>query len=467
MQLEVKNLVVHRANKPVLHGVSLAVTPGRVTALVGANGAGKSTLVMSIAGALPATSGDVLLGGAPLGALRPEAVRRLGVAVVPEGHHVLGDLTVRDNLRAAGAFLSARRLNGAIDRALAIFPELEPKLDARANDLSGGQKQMVCVSQALIGEPHTLLIDELSLGLAPTVTKRLAQTVARIANDGVAVLLIEQFTTIALALAAGMTIIAGRQLCLGILQHDAAHGTLFRTRWANDVLVDWLCARPIWNALHKYRPYHLMHHATTSSRADPDLSLVAGLPTTRASLARKCLRDLSGVTGIKFLIGRALMDAGVLQWSLTNDIRRLPQTGRRWWDYPRAFLRAAAGMLITNAILLGALWASGHPWLYGVWVLAYVTPFPLFIRIRSMAEHACLETSDDPLRNTRTTHAGWLARATVAPIRVNYHVEHHLMASVPYFRLPKMHRMLRAHGCVARPPSYWQVLRTVSAKTAA
>ncbi len=161
------------------------------------------------------------------------------------------------------------------------------------------------------------------------------------------------------------------------------------------------------------------------------------------------------------------MDAGVLQWSLTNDIRRLPQTGRRWWDYPRAFLRAAAGMLITNAILLGALWASGHPWLYGVWVLAYVTPFPLFIRIRSMAEHACLETSDDPLRNTRTTHAGWLARATVAPIRVNYHVEHHLMASVPYFRLPKMHRMLRARGCVARPPSYWQVLRTVSAKTAA
>ncbi|QDH28066.1 ATP-binding cassette domain-containing protein [Burkholderia pseudomallei] len=201
MQLEVKNLVVHRANKPVLHGVSLAVTPGRVTALVGANGAGKSTLVMSIAGALPAMSGDVLLGGAPLGALRPEAVRRLGVAVVPEGHHVLGDLTVRDNLRAAGAFLSARRLNGAIDRAIAIFPELEPKLDARANDLSGGQKQMVCVSQALIGEPHTLLIDELSLGLAPTVTKRLAQTVARIANDGVAVLLIEQFTTIALALA--------------------------------------------------------------------------------------------------------------------------------------------------------------------------------------------------------------------------------------------------------------------------
>lgn len=201
MQLEVKDLVVHRANKPVLHGVSVRVAPGRVTALVGANGAGKSTLVMSIAGALPVTSGAVLLDGAPLGARRPEEVRRRGIAVVPEGHRVLGDLSVLDNLRAAGAFLPVRRLNDGIDRVLAIFPELKAKLAARSNDLSGGQKQMVCVSQALLGEPHTLLIDELSLGLAPTVTKRLAQTVARIAEEGVAILLIEQFTTIALALA--------------------------------------------------------------------------------------------------------------------------------------------------------------------------------------------------------------------------------------------------------------------------
>ncbi|WP_323119255.1 ABC transporter ATP-binding protein [Burkholderia alba] len=201
MQLEVKDLVVHRANKPVLHGVSVRVAPGRVTALVGANGAGKSTLVMSIAGALPVTSGAVLLDGAPLGARRPEEVRRRGIAVVPEGHRVLGDLSVLDNLRAAGAFLPVRRLNDGIERVLAIFPELKAKLAARSNDLSGGQKQMVCVSQALLGEPHTLLIDELSLGLAPAVTKRLAQTVAGIAEEGVAILLIEQFTTIALALA--------------------------------------------------------------------------------------------------------------------------------------------------------------------------------------------------------------------------------------------------------------------------
>lgn len=85
----------------------------------------------------------------------------------------------------------------------------------------------------------------------------------------------------ALALVTGLVILAGRQLCLAILQHDAAHGTLFRSRWANDVLADWLCARPVWNDLRKYRPYHLVHHAKTSSSQDPDLSLGAGFPVTQ------------------------------------------------------------------------------------------------------------------------------------------------------------------------------------------
>lgn len=236
MQLEVKNLVVHRANKPVLHDVSLRVAPGRVTALVGANGAGKSTLVMSIAGALPVTSGAILLDGAPLRGLRPEHVRRRGVAVVPEGHRVLGDLSVLDNLRAAGAFLPARRLSDAIERVLGIFPELKPKLASRSSELSGGQKQMVCVSQALIGEPHTLLIDELSLGLAPTVTKRLAQTVARIAEQGVGILLIEQFTTIALALATDAYVLErGRVAFAGTAQTlrdrpDILHGSYLASK---------------------------------------------------------------------------------------------------------------------------------------------------------------------------------------------------------------------------------------------
>jgi fatty acid desaturase len=119
-------------------------------------------------------------------------------------------------------------------------------------------------------------------------------------------------------------------------------------------------------------------------------------------------------------------------------------------------------MLLTNGLLLAAFWISGQAWLYGVWVLAYITPFPLFIRIRSMAEHACLESGTDVLRNTRTTQAGVIARVCVAPIRVNFHIEHHLMASVPYFRLPKLHALLRQRGIVPQPPTYLQVLKRVS-----
>ena len=261
-----------------------------------------------------------------------------------------------------------------------------------------------------------------------------------------------------------LVILGGRQLALGILTHDASHSSLFESRWMNDVFADWVCARPVWNMLHRYRPYHLKHHAKTSLPDDPDLTLVAGLPTTRASLARKFLRDIVGITGLKFVAGRVLMDVGVLEWTVTNDIKRIPQQGRVWWDYPLAFIKNSGGAIITNSILFGLVWLSGHPWLYALWVLAYVTPFPLFIRIRSMAEHAATETGMNILKNTRTTQAGFIARALVAPIRVNFHMEHHFMASVPYFRLPKMHKMLRERGHVPVPPGYLEVLALMSAK---
>jgi fatty acid desaturase len=192
-----------------------------------------------------------------------------------------------------------------------------------------------------------------------------------------------------LALLLGLLIIAGRQLCLAILQHDAANGTLFKSKWGNDVLTDWLCARPIWNELHKYRPYHLVHYAHTSTAQDPDLLLVSGFPTSRRSLLRKLLRDLTGMTGLKFLLGRLLMDAGVLKWTVANDVQRLPANGRRWWDYARSLALNSAGMLLVNGLLLALLWQLGQAWLFAVWVLAYISPFPLLLRIRSLAEHAC------------------------------------------------------------------------------
>lgn len=266
------------------------------------------------------------------------------------------------------------------------------------------------------------------------------------------------------AVLVGMAVMAGRQLGLAILMHEASHGTLFKTKWFNDVLVDWLCARPIWNDLNKYRVHHLQHHAKTGSAEDTDISLIAPFPTTRASLARKFLRDLTGLTGLKFLLGRLLMDAGYLKWTIAQEQHKLPQEGVTWGMRARLLVRNATPTVLTNVALWGALHAAGEGWLYGIWVLSYMTPFTLFVRIRSMAEHACTSNSRDTFFNTRTTRAGWLARATVAPMRVHFHIEHHVMASVPYYRLKTMHKMLRARGLVQAPPGYGEVLRLVSSK---
>ena len=204
-------------------------------------------------------------------------------------------------------------------------------------------------------------------------------------------------------------------------------------------------------------------HTKTGTAQDSDITLTAAFPTTRASLARKFLRDLSGLTGLKFFLGRLLQDAGYLKWTVANDVVVLPANGRKWYDYVLAALRNMMPMLIANGVLFAVFAAAGHPLLYGVWILAYTTPFPLFVRIRSMAEHGCTEKSTDMFRNTRSTRAGRLARSFVAPLRVHYHIEHHVMASVPYFRLQAMHRMLLERGAVSEPPGYVDVLRIVSA----
>ncbi|TAK93630.1 MAG: fatty acid desaturase [Aquabacterium sp.] len=260
-----------------------------------------------------------------------------------------------------------------------------------------------------------------------------------------------------------MAVLGGRQLALAILQHEGSHGTLFKSRWANDVLTDWLCARPIWQNLGKYKVHHLGHHTKTGTNLDPDISLHEDYPVTRTSLIRKMARDIFGLTGLKLIFGLVMMDAGVFKWTVANNVERLPQEGRTWPERITTTLRNMGPMLITNGVLWGVLAATGHAWMYGAWVLAFLTFLPLFIRIRSIAEHGCLDRSPDMFRNTRTTRAGWLARATVAPVNVNFHMEHHLMASVPYHRLPQMHAWLRERTEVPEPPSYLQVLQLASA----
>lgn len=200
-RLSVTDLVVDRAGREVLHGISIELEPGTITAMLGANGAGKSSLVCAIAGTLAARSGSVKLSGKNVLGLQAHAIRRLGVAAVSEGHPVLSNLSVRDNLRAAGMMFAKDETERRVGQILETFPELESKLNLLAGNLSGGQKQMVNIAQALILGPRYLLIDELSFGLSPAVVARLGVVIQRIASGGVGVLLIEQFTSLALSIA--------------------------------------------------------------------------------------------------------------------------------------------------------------------------------------------------------------------------------------------------------------------------
>jgi len=199
--LRVENFSVARAGRPVVHEVSLEIPSGQVTTLLGANGAGKSSLVLAIAGLLRSSGGRVLLDDVDLTGRRPEQIRSAGVAVVPEGRRLLPGLTVEDNLRVATYMLGAAQAKEGIAYALELFPELEKRWSATARLLSGGEQQMVVLAQALVSQPKVVLVDELSLGLAPVVVKRLVPTLEAAAANGIGVLLIEQFAHVALGLA--------------------------------------------------------------------------------------------------------------------------------------------------------------------------------------------------------------------------------------------------------------------------
>ncbi|MBC7799575.1 MAG: ABC transporter ATP-binding protein [Gemmatimonadaceae bacterium] len=200
-RLTLEGVSVSRGGRRVLHDVSLNVGSGEVVALLGANGAGKSSLVMTCVGVHAPDSGSIHLDGVRLDGLSPDRIRRHGVAVVAEGHRVLGKLTVRENLDVSALQHPAHAVRSVVEHTLELFPELVPHLGATAGNLSGGQKQMVAICQALIAQPRILLIDELSLGLAPVVVNRLVAALKTIAAQGVGILLVEQFTTLALSMA--------------------------------------------------------------------------------------------------------------------------------------------------------------------------------------------------------------------------------------------------------------------------
>ena len=183
----------------VLHGVDLSVRAGEVTALLGPNGAGKTTTLRVCAGVHPVRSGRLLLGGRDAAGVRPRDLARLGVCLIPEGRGVFPNLSIRDNLRMMT--FTGRPLAEIEDVAYARFPALSKHASRAAGTLSGGEQQMLALARGLATDPAVLLLDELSMGLAPVVVSRLYEHVAAIARSGVAVLLVEQFAAAALAIA--------------------------------------------------------------------------------------------------------------------------------------------------------------------------------------------------------------------------------------------------------------------------
>lgn len=184
----------------VLHGVDLTVPPGSVFTLLGPNGAGKSTLLRVIGGHMRPTAGEVRIGDRLVGRTPPERLARDGLCAIPEGRGIFPNLTVRENLRiwTYGGGGSAAEVE---ERTFATFPRLKERRRQLAGTLSGGEQQMLAISRALVTEPKVLLLDELSMGLAPLIVAELYELVGTLARRGITVLLVEQFVTTALTVA--------------------------------------------------------------------------------------------------------------------------------------------------------------------------------------------------------------------------------------------------------------------------
>jgi branched-chain amino acid transport system ATP-binding protein len=190
---KVTDLVVNRVGLPVVRQASLVVEPGSVSVLLGANGAGKTTLLEGLSGVVAVASGTIELQGEAIQGLRRGARARKGLAHVEQGRTVFRTLTTDENLRSASQ-------RADLDQAYALFPELEKRRQVRAGLLSGGEQQMLVIARALLTRPKAIMIDEMSAGLAPIVVRRLVAAVRKLAEDGLAVLLVEQFATLALSI---------------------------------------------------------------------------------------------------------------------------------------------------------------------------------------------------------------------------------------------------------------------------
>jgi branched-chain amino acid transport system ATP-binding protein len=226
--LEVRDLTVHHGQLQALEHISLRVFPGEVYAMIGANGAGKSTLLRTISGLHTPTEGSVLLDGKDVTKVRPDKRAILGIGMVPEGRRLFGSLSVEENLQVGATY--ARKGPWNIERVYELFGWMKDRRSQKTSQLSGGEQQSVAIGRALVANPRVLLLDELSLGLAPVIVQRIYAMLPQILDTGLTVLLVEQDVSQALRVAShihclleGRTTLEGRPSDVDAQQVEAAY----------------------------------------------------------------------------------------------------------------------------------------------------------------------------------------------------------------------------------------------------
>lgn len=226
-------------------------------------------------------------------------------------------------------------------------------------------------------------------------------------------------------------LLGGRQLGLAVLMHEAGHKTLFKSQRLNEGVGQWLCAYPVMGDVSAYGASHREHHRLAGTEEDPDLPNYRAYPVSKASFKRKLTRDLTGQTGLLLL--RSLFGAARGRNVMLRD-----------GEQTHAELRGLA----VNLVLFLLMWLLGVGAYYLLWLLAYFFAYPLIARIRQVAEHGNVGNlyDPDPRLHTRTTCASPLERLIFCPNHVNFHVEHHFLASVPAHKLPELHLTLKRKG---------------------
>lgn len=259
-------------------------------------------------------------------------------------------------------------------------------------------------------------------------------------------------------------LLGGGQVGLAILMHDASHAAMFSTPVLNRQVGRWLCASPVFTSLDGYRKYHMQHHRKAGTVEDPDEYLTARYPVSRASMRRKLLRDICGITGFRQYTAAFLMYADYYVYQLNGQMQRSENHAEPLSCHLQSLFRNGHAILVSNLVLLGVLWLCGAAWLYLVWLVALFTSFQLYLRLRQIGDHAMVpdRLDTDPLRHARSIDAAWWERLLISPHNEHFHLEHHLLPGAPSYNLPRLRQILLDAGRMpadAHARTYVDVLR--------